>query len=181
MFTLQPLANSWIARTFIWLLPYSARVEACADDYARIHARFATYNQHATTIDRPGLLFLAQRRYVVTAYGHAIRIRGPYGYKAWTMQTVVAVTPTWNESTLLIRTWLHWRIALAIVEALVVVGIFAVIAGMPAAPFFPLVLFAPFIYAATVVATKIEAAAIAQLVRRIAHGEELPMLSPFSL
>jgi hypothetical protein len=82
---------------------------------------------------------------------------------------------------LLIRTWLHWRIALGILEALVVVGVFAVIAGMPAAPFFPLVFFAPFIYVAAVAATKIEAAAIAQLARRIAHGEELPTLAPLSL
>jgi hypothetical protein len=181
MVTPQPLANPSRARSLRWLLPYSVRVEACADDAARIQARFATYNQRATTIDQPGLFFLAQRRYIVTADDHAIRIGGPYGYKAWTMQTVVGVTPTGNGSMLLIRTWLHRRIALGILEAFVAVGIFAVLAGMPAAPFFPLVLFAPFIYAATVAATKVEAAAIAQLVRRIAHGEELPTLAPLAL
>jgi hypothetical protein len=181
MVTPQPLANPSRARSLRWLLPYSVRVEACADDAARIQARFATYNQRATTIDQPGLFFLAQRRYIVTADDQAIRIRGPYGYKAWTMQTVVAVTPTGNGSTLLVRTWLHWRSVLSILAAFTVVGIFAVIGGMPAAPFFPLLFFAPFIYAATVAATKVEAAAIAGLVRRIAQGEELPTLAPLAL
>lgn len=178
MITPQPLVNASLARSLAWLLPYSVRVEACTNDCALVAARFAAYNQRATTIDQPGLFFLAQRRYLVTADSHAIRIRGPYGYKAWTMQTVVGVTPTGNGSMLTIRTRLHWRITLALLEAFVVIGVFAVIVGMPAAPFFPLVFFAPFIYAATVVATKIEAAAIAQLVRRIAHGEELPLLPP---
>jgi hypothetical protein len=41
MVTPQPLANSSFARSLRCLLPYCVRVEACADDPARIQARFA--------------------------------------------------------------------------------------------------------------------------------------------
>jgi hypothetical protein len=168
-----PAASMARERRFLNLfLPYSVRTESVDVDYAQVMQRFLARNHTVIAFEVKALLGTVKRQYRLTATSDTVRVAGPYGYKAWTMQTTIAITPAGHLSVLTIRTHPHYRVTLAVIAALVLISVFAVAAGIPWAPLFPLAL----LYAAIVVATRIEAAAIAGLVRGVAcdtvHREE---------
>jgi hypothetical protein len=178
-----PAASMARERRFLNLfLPYSVRTESVDVDYAQVMQRFLARNHTVIAFEVKALLGTVKRQYRLTATSDTVRVAGPYGYKAWTMQTTIAITPAGHLSVLTIWTYPHYRLTLAVIAVLVLISVFAIAASMPLAPLFPLGLFAPLLYGAIVVATKIEAAAIAGLVRGVAcdtvHREEAQAAEP---
>lgn len=80
------------------------------------------------------------------------------------MTTLVTTVLDENCMLLTLRTFPHRRIVLGFLSQLAFISVCAMIIGIPAAPWFPLLFFVPFLYIATVIATKVEAARIATLV-----------------
>jgi hypothetical protein len=152
-------------------LPYSAHTEVVGARHEQVVQRFLARDRARISMHANGLLMAVERQYHITATGATVRISGPHGYKAWTMQTTVAITPAGSQSLLSIWTYPHWRVALALIATLIVLGALAVVAGLLSVLLVPLMLFACFLYVFTVAATRIEALAIADLVGRLAHDD----------
>ncbi len=162
----------WLDHPFIvFFLPYYRRLERVDIPPYIIRDRFMVLQHKAVLDDVPGILSKHRMRYEIKFHDDVMRVQGPYGYRAWTMQTVVAVLWEGNSSVLDVRIYPHWRITLFLLLAVIFISVVSVALGFPFAPFFPLVFFVPFFYVALVVATKIEAATIEAIVRRLARNE----------
>jgi hypothetical protein len=167
MMTHQQRSHAWFEHPMLALfLPYSVRAVVFAHDTAAMRMVFEANREPWQQVAVQTLFMAVRRRYEVISSGEHIRINGPYGHKAWTMTTVV--TPALDEHGMLLtlRTFPHRRIVLGFLAQLVFISICTMVVGVPGAPWFPLIFFVPFLYVPTVIATKVEAARIASLVRQ---------------
>jgi hypothetical protein len=164
----QPNARAWLQHPLlILLLPYSVRTVPIALDAAALHMVFDANREPWRQIAVQGLWVTVQRRYHVVSSAEQLQIHGPYGNKAWTMTTLVRTVRDEHGMRLTLRTFPHRRIVLGLLAQLVFISVCAMIVGMPAAPWFPLIFFGPFLYLATVIATRVEAARLESLVREV--------------
>jgi hypothetical protein len=161
----QQRSYAWFDRPMLALfLPYSVQTVPFASDTAAVRLIFEANRERWRQVAGQALFMGVRRRYEVVSSGEHIRINGPYGNKAWTMTTLV--TPAGDEHGMLLtlRTFPHRRIVLSFLAQLIFISICSIIVGVPGAPWFPLIIFVPFLYVATVIATKVEATRLATLV-----------------
>jgi hypothetical protein len=161
----QPNAHAWMQHPLLMLLlPYSVSTIPIALDAAALDILFDANRepwQHAVQ----GLLVTVQRRYHVVSSAGQLQIDGPYGNKAWTVTTLLRTVRDEHGMRLTLRTFPHRRIVFGLLAQLAFISVCAMSVGVPAAPWFPLIFFGPFLYMATVIATKVEAARVGSLVR----------------
>jgi hypothetical protein len=167
--------RAWLEHPIlIRFLPYSVRTLPFVLDTAAMRRLFDSNHEPWRHVNSQGLLTSVQRRYEVVWSGEQLRIYGPYGHKAWTMVTLV--TPALDDHGVLLtlRTFPHRSIVLGMLAQLAFISVCAVLVGVPAVPWLPLVFFGPFLYFATVVAAKVEAAQIVTLVRQAVEENSPP-------
>jgi hypothetical protein len=167
MFHHQQNTRAWFEHPlFALFLPSCVQTVPCALDRAAMQNLFDPERKPWQQVAVQGLLMTAHRRYDVVSSGEQLHINGPYGNKAWTMTTLVTVARGEHGMLLTLRTSPHRRILLGFLLQLVFISICTIIVGVPWAPWFPLIFFVPFLFIATVIATQVEAARIATLVRQ---------------
>jgi hypothetical protein len=171
-------SHAWFEHPMLALfLPYSVRTIVFAPDTAAIRMVFETNREPWRQVAVQALFMTVRRRYEVISSDEHIRVNGPYGNKAWTMTTLVIPALDEHGMLLTLRTVPHRRILLGFLAQLVFISICTMAVGVPGAPWSALIFFVPFLYVATVIATKVEAARIASLVRQsveraLIEGEE---------
>ncbi|MBC8162875.1 MAG: hypothetical protein H7Z42_16830 [Roseiflexaceae bacterium] len=165
--------RAWFEHPVLVLfLPYSVQTVPLAADPAALRRLFESSREPWRQVAAQGPLTTAHRRYEAVASGGQLRIDGPYGNKAWTMTTLVTEALDAHGSLLTLRTFPHRSIVFGLLAQLAFISIFAVMVGVPGAPWFPLLFFMPFLYVASIICTKVEAARIATLVRQAIEQEQ---------
>jgi hypothetical protein len=173
--SLTPQTNSsWIDKPLIvFFLPYYRRVERFDIPSSVVVERFASLNNKSILSDTSGFLSVSRKRYDIKACEKGFCIRGPYGYRAWTMQTTIAVLSQGEGSVLDVRMRPHWSVFLITLPGLVFIIGFSLNTGFTESPLSTFLLFALFLYVASVVATKIESGINELIVLRIVRDEPL--------
>jgi hypothetical protein len=167
--------RAWLEHPLLILfVPYSLRTVSFARDTAPIRMLFESHRQPWRQVDLQGLFNTVQRRYETVWSGEQPRIHGPYGHKAWTMATLVNTALDEHGALLTLRTFPHRSVVLGMLAQLAFISVCALIVGVPGAPWFPLIFFGLFLYIATVIATKVEAARIVTLVRQAVEEHSPP-------